>query len=44
MFKVIATSLFAICFFVQLDQFLYLGRHTEAAVRILQDIKHGLGF
>ena len=44
MFKGIATALFAICFFVQLDQYLYLGRHTEAAVRMLHDIQRGLGF
>ena len=43
MFKGVATLLFAICFFVQLDQYLYLGRYTEAAVRMLQDIQRSFG-
>jgi hypothetical protein len=43
LFKVIASALFAICFFIPLDQYLYFGRHTEAVVRMLQDIQRGLG-
>jgi hypothetical protein len=44
MFKGIATALFAFGFLVQLDQYLYLGRHTEAAVRMLLEIKRSFGF
>ena len=44
MFKGIATALFAFGFLVQLDQYLYLGRHTEAAVRMLLEIERSFGF
>ena len=43
MFKVVATALFAFGFLIQLDQFLYLGRHTEAVVRMLLEIQRSFG-
>jgi hypothetical protein len=44
MFKGICTALFAFCFLVQLDQFLYFGRNTEAVVRMLREIQRSFGF
>jgi hypothetical protein len=44
MFKGICTALFAFCLLVQLDQFLYFGRNTEAVVRMLREIQRSFGF
>jgi len=44
MFKSILAALFALCLLIQLDQFLYFGRHTDAVLRMLLEIQRSFGF